>query len=574
MGSFQDFVCGECTKDKSDEDTNNNTYQIKESYFIPDTIHTVPKDVTDIKVDTKYFIKKSLKNVYEIYEKISKLGNGAFGTVYKVKRRNSGFNPIIRALKEISKEKMRTSDESGSELKNEIEILKKLDHPNIMKIYEFYEDNQNIYLINEYCGGGDVANLHDTYGIFPEFLLKFIMSQVFLAVSFLHSNKVVHGDIKRENIAFVYDGKYKTKEEFDKFFTKIFNDKDIQNEINEASCSENLSEEAKNIIKELCNYEIKILDFGSAKMKKRDKINKKLTGIVGTAYYCSPEVIREKYDFECDEWACGVMMYILLSGTLPFPGDDEESIFRSILTQEINVDIPQLNSISQNCKDLIKGLCDKNTEKRIKSEQALNHPFFKNGINFSNLLKGVYVENTKELKKIIKNKNPYLLGKKYKNSKFKEMVIAYIGLNFPDKTEARKAKQIFLEISGGNRHFLITKETFVLRFEKVFKNLTKKEIEDLFDSIDQNETGNIEYEELIRALSDKQKLLSEKNLAEAFKFFDIDNNGFITWNEIADIIYPEGKMPENIMKEFLEEIGQNDENMKIDYWDFKRILTK
>ena len=573
MGSLQEFVCGQCVKENED-DIQNDNYHMRESYFIPDIVTSTPKKVTDIKVNTKNFITKSVKNVFDTYEKICELGNGAFGTVYKVKRKNSGFNPIIRALKEISKEQMNKNEESEQELKNEIEILKNIDHPNIMKIYEFYEDDKNIYLINEFCGGGDVANLHDTYGVFPEFLLKFIMSQVFLAISFLHSNKVVHGDIKRENIAFVYDGKYKTKEEFDKFFQKIFNDKDIQNEINESSSTENLSEEAKNIIKELCNYEIKILDFGSAKMKKRDKINKKLSGIVGTAYYCSPEVINEKYDFECDEWACGVMMYILLSGTLPFPGDDEESIFRCILSQDINLDIPQLNSISQNCKDLIKGLCDKNTEKRIKSEQALKHPFFKTGINFSNLLKGVYVENTKELKKIISNKNFNLLGKKYKNSKFKEMVIAYIGLNFPDKTEAQKAKKIFLEISGGNRHFLITKETFVLRFEKVFKNLTKKEIEDLFDSLDQNETGNIEYEELIRALSDKQKLLSEKNLSEAFKFFDIDNNGFITWNEIADIIYPEGKMPKNIMKEFLEEIGQTDENMKIDYWDFKKILTK
>ena len=382
MGSFQDFVCGECTKDKSDEDNNTNTYQVKESYFIPDTIHTVPKDVTDIKVDTKFFIKKSLKNVYEIYEKISKLGNGAFGTVYKVKRKNSGFNPIIRALKEISKEKMMTSEESGSELRNEIEILKKLDHPNIMKIYEFYEDNQNIYLINEYCGGGDVANLHDTYGIFPEFLLKFIMSQVFLAISFLHSSKVVHGDIKRENIAFVYYGKKKTKEEFHKFFEKIFKDKDIQMEINHAPGMDNLSEEAKNIIKELCNYEIKILDFGSAKMKKRDKIRQKLTGIVGTAYYCSPEVIKENYDFECDEWACGVMMYILLSNVAPFAGEDEETIFMNVLNNEVNVNIPQLDSISNYCKDLIKQLCDKNTERRIKSENALKHPFFCNGINF------------------------------------------------------------------------------------------------------------------------------------------------------------------------------------------------
>ena len=199
---------------------------------------------------------------------------------------------IIRALKEISKEKMMVNQESSKELKNEIEILKNIDHPNIMKIYEFFEDETNIYLINEYCGGGDVANLHDKYGVFPEFLLKFIMSQVFLAISFLHSNKVVHGDIKRENIAFVYNGKKKTKEEFEKFFNKIFKDKEIQNELNEAPGMDNLSEEAQNIIRELCNYEIKILDFGSAKMKKRDKITQKLTGIVGTAYYCSPEVIN------------------------------------------------------------------------------------------------------------------------------------------------------------------------------------------------------------------------------------------------------------------------------------------
>ena len=573
MGSFQSFVCAECLK-KEEEDPQDGNYRIKESYFIPDIVNTVPKNVTDIKVDTRNFITKSEKNVFDIYEKICELGNGAFGTVYKVKRKNSGFNPIIRALKEISKEKMQNNEESGLELKNEIEILKNIDHPNIMKIFEFFEDDNNIYLINEFCGGGDVASLHDKYGEFPEFLLKFVMSQVFLAISFLHSNKVVHGDIKRENIAFVYDGKYKTKEEFERFFSKIFKDKEIQNEINEVGGMDNLSEEAQNIVKELCNYEIKILDFGSAKMKKRDKINKKLTGIVGTAYYCSPEVVKEKYDFESDEWACGVMMYILLSNVAPFPGDNEEEIFDNILSKEINVDIPELKSISNNCKDLIKKLCNKNPKQRIKSEEALNHPFFKTGINFSNLLKGVYVENSKELKKIFRNKNSNLFGKKFTNSKFKEMVIAYIGLNFPDKVEAQKARKIFLEISGGNKHFLITKETFVSRFEKAFKNLTKEEIENLFDSLDQNETGNIEYEELIRALSDRDKLLSNKNLGEAFKFFDKDNNGFITWNEIAEIIYPEGKIPENIMKEFLEEIGQKDENVKIDFYDFKRILTK
>ena len=116
-----------------------------------------------------------------------------------------------------------------------------------------------------------MAKLNDEYEVLPEFLLKFIMWQVFLAISFLHANKAIHRHIKMENIAFVYKGNYKTKKEFDKFFNKIFKDKDIQNELNNASCMVNLSDEAQSMVKELCNYEIKLLDFCFAKIKKEIK---------------------------------------------------------------------------------------------------------------------------------------------------------------------------------------------------------------------------------------------------------------------------------------------------------------
>ena len=121
MGSFQDFVCGQCIKEK-EEDSPEDNYDRGESCFIPDVKFTQPKNVTDLKVDAKNFITKSSKNVFDIYEIISELGNGAFGRVYKVKRKNSGMNPIIRALKEISKEQMETNEGSSAELKNEIEI--------------------------------------------------------------------------------------------------------------------------------------------------------------------------------------------------------------------------------------------------------------------------------------------------------------------------------------------------------------------------------------------------------------------------------------------------------------------
>ena len=564
MGSAMDIVCGGCAK----EDFNTTK---RNSYFINESDTSAPKSVINIKVNAKNFIVQRTKNISEAYEKLQFLGQGAFGSVYKVVRKNSGTREIIRALKEISKKSMNVSEESKEEIKNEIEVLKNIDHPNIMKIFEFFEDENNIYLVNEFCGGGDVAGMNDKYGLFPEFFLKYVMFQVFLAISFLHSNKVVHGDIKRENIAFVYQGKKKEKNEFEEFFQTLFKDKDLQEELNESPGIENLSENAQKLIEEICNYEMKILDFGSAKMKKIGKLKEKLSGVTGTVYYCSPEVVKDKYDFECDEWSCGVMMYILLTGYPPFVGENEDEIFDNILKQDLNLNVPQLKNISESCKDLINQLLEKDANKRINAEDALKHDFFTSGINVGNLLKGKFKENSDYLKKMFNKKGTQLRGKK-KSSKFRDVVIAYIALNFSEQDVEKKAKQIFMEMSGGNKHYLITKDTFVPKMEKIFKGLTKNEIEELFDSIDENETGNIEYEELIRALTDKEKLLSDKNLKEAFNFFDKDNSGSITWNEIAEIVYPEGKIPKNTIKEFLNEIGEQDENMKIDYFEFKKIL--
>ena len=561
-----DIVCGGCAK----EDFNTTK---RNSYFINESDTSAPKSVINIKVNAKNFIVQRTKNISEAYEKLQFLGQGAFGSVYKVVRKNSGTREIIRALKEISKKSMNVSEESKEEIKNEIEVLKNIDHPNIMKIFEFFEDENNIYLVNEFCGGGDVAGMNDKYGLFPEFFLKYVMFQVFLAISFLHSNKVVHGDIKRENIAFVYQGKKKEKNEFEEFFQTLFKDKDLQEELNESPGIENLSENAQKLIEEICNYEMKILDFGSAKMKKNGKLKEKLSGVTGTVYYCSPEVVKDKYDFECDEWSCGVMMYILLTGYPPFVGENEDEIFDNILKQDLNLNVPQLKNISESCKDLINQLLEKDANKRINAEDALKHDFFTSGINVGNLLKGKFKENSDYLKKMFNKKGTQLRGKK-KSSKFRDVVIAYIALNFSEQDVEKKAKQIFMEMSGGNKHYLITKDTFVPKMEKIFKGLTKNEIEELFDSIDENETGNIEYEELIRALTDKEKLLSDKNLKEAFDFFDKDKNGSISWNEIAQVIYPNGDVPKNIMKEFMEEIGQKDENKEMTFEEFKQILTK
>ena len=118
------------------------------------------------------------------------------------------------------------------------------------------------------------------------------------------------------------------------------------------------------------------------------------------------------------------------------------------------------------------------------------------------------------------------------------MVIAYITLHFSEKEEEKKARKIFMEMAGGDNHFLIRKDTFVHRMGTIYKNESKEKIEELFDNIDENKSGNIEYEELVRALSDRNQLLNDKNLREAFDFFDKDKSGSISWNEIAMVVYP------------------------------------
>ena len=551
-----------CSKDDKDDVPGNP------QYFIEETPSSFPQSIIDIKVNTGNFIvQREGSKVYDVYEKLQFLGEGSFGSVYKVKRKNSGQREIIRALKEISKEKMCLNEENSEEIRNEISVLKSLDHPNIMKIYEFYEDKENMYLITEFCGG-DAANIQDKYGVLPEFLVKYIMYQVFMAVAFFHANKIVHTDIKRENIAFFYRDEKKDKKEVEDFLKKFFEDKETTDELTDASGLENLSEDALKVAKELSNFDVKILDFGSAKKRNRNK----LSGITGTVYYCSPEIVNDKYDFECDEWACGVMMYILLVNEPPFQGESEEEIFSKILKEEPNLDINPLKDISDNCKDLIKKLLEKDAKKRIKAREALKHPFFTSGINIGNLFKGKYKENNEILKTLYKRKTQEIQDKK--GSKFKDMVIAYITLHFSEKEEEKKARKIFMEMAGGDNHFLIRKDTFVHRMGTIYKNESKEKIEELFDNIDENKSGNIEYEELVRALSDRNQLLNDKNLREAFDFFDKDKSGSISWNEIAEIIEPDGSIPKQIMKDFMNEIGQKDENKEITFEEFKSILTK
>ena len=274
-------------------------------------------------------------NLLDLYEVKQKLGNGKFGLV------KLGINKQTKekvAIKIMNKKKMDTSDIEL--MRTEIEILKICQHPNIIRLFDIFENIDYIYIIMEYCPGGDLFSyLEKRKFQLSEERAVIIMNKICNAVFYFQSYfGVIHRDLKPENILMTSDG----------------DDSDIR-----------------------------ILDFGLSKISTP---NEKCTEPYGTLTYCAPEIILdEPYNKEVDMWSLGVMTYLMVSGKLPFNSDDENKIARQIAYEQPDFSRSSCwKEISDECIDFIKKLLEKDAKKRMTIGETLKHSWFK---KFQNKLK-------------------------------------------------------------------------------------------------------------------------------------------------------------------------------------------
>ena len=540
----------ECCKNKEENDENDSDSSNDSDNNRIKSLNTqeIPSSSTDIIIKTDTLVRSYDFSPYKKYEELSILGEGTYGLVKKVCLINN--KKTIRAMKIISKKNILKGQ--SNKLFEEIEILRRLEHPNIMKIYEYFIDDKNIYIITEFCDQGDLLGKMKKLYSMSELVVKYLMSQILDALAYLHDNRVFHGDIKLENIML-----YKTSRKKIKRFTVI--NKDLNSDVNLQNKLDNVSGQTSDYVEDMSNYEIKLIDFGCSKYLTKKK-NNVLSGIVGTSIYCSPEVIDNSYDEKSDEWSCGVLMYILLYGDTPFAGNTEEEIFENI--KNYNIDFDKLENVSENCLDLIKKLINPKKQYRIKALEALRHPFFTEKLNPKNIL--THHKDLSILKRYKKiKKYPTILHK---------VVVAYCCFNYISQEEEKKLKELFLFLDENNVKKLREKD-FIRGFEKAKISISPLEIKDLMNLLDSDGSKVIEYQEFLRAFCDKDLLLNNDNLKIIFEIIDKDKKGYININDIKDFILgnDKNKLKESAMKNLSKKIGI-DNNSKIEFKQFCDII--
>ena len=521
------------------EGDDNELEQIQYSRFC---ITETPKATIDFPVKVKNLFFEHFSNPWTTYVELSDIGEGAYGVVKKVCLKNDP--DTIRAMKVIPKENI-IEKEDGTKLVDEIEILKNLEHPNIMKIYECFNDKDNVYIISEFCDQGDLLGKMDKLGTLNQIVVKQLMDQILNAIAYLHTNRIFHGDIKLENVML-----YKTSMRESRRFSRINKDlnknKQLEKDIEKSFSKKFTSKRSFNYIEDMNDYEVKLIDFGCSKYLVKKKDNK-LSGIVGTSIYCSPEVIDDLYDEKSDEWSCGVLMYILICGEPPFQGETEEEIFANVKKGKYSFHQKEFRDVSESCIDLIKQLLEPDKNQRITASEALKHAFFKENYDpnltfYKNMDKKNYLNKLLEVKKL--------------PSKFHELIEAYLCFNFIKKDEEKKLTQVFryLDRRGKNRLSFYD-------FSKTFKengiNVSKKQIQNMIDIIDSDGNNTIEYQEFLRAMCDKDTLYNDKNLESVFNSIDISQKGYINVDDIKKFIFKNKDVADITFCNYLKQIGMD-----------------
>jgi len=430
------------------------------------------------------------------------LGTGYNGSVMRCRRKRSNDRYAVKhfELRGVDHDKLK-------ELANEVEIILSMDHPNVVRLMEVYETGRGISLVMECCEGGELFARVSQVKVFPEKEAAVTTQQMLLALNYIHTEGIVHRDLKLEN--FMYDQQ----------------DSDF----------------------------LKLIDFGFSKFFKQGQT---MDESLGTVTYVAPEVLSKSYaQGSCDLWSMGVIVFILLSGCMPFMASSDAAIMRAIRRGAYQMHATRWGGITEAAKDFVRRLLVVDPSKRMTAQEALKHEWLSQ-VRFADratdaglVLPAVQVCQA--------------FSGFAKSTEFHKVCMQMMAWSLP-LDERRKLRYTFLAMDKTCTGVLNLSE---LHDFLVASSLGQDEVDMVlraFDELDTDHDGDVHYSDFLAAMMcPRLKLPDDDVLHDAFRRFDTEHRGYLTQRQLEDMLG--GRLEHEDIERIFETVdGNHDGHLDLD----------